>query len=46
MVEIICGQKGKGKTKELLNLVDDTLNNVEGNVVYIDKSNRLHRFLC
>ncbi|SER53256.1 hypothetical protein [Lachnobacterium bovis] len=40
MVEIICGQKGKGKTKELLNLVDDTLNNVEGNVVYIDKSNQ------
>lgn len=38
MVQLIVGEKGKGKTKELLNLVDDTLANAEGNVVYIDKT--------
>ncbi|MBQ1802934.1 twitching motility protein PilT [Lachnobacterium bovis] len=40
MVEIICGQKGKGKTKELLNLVNDSLDSLSGNVVYIDKCNQ------
>ena len=40
MVEIICGQKGRGKTKELLNLVNDSLDSLSGNVVYIDKCNQ------
>ncbi|SFG26747.1 hypothetical protein SAMN04487761_11035 [Lachnospiraceae bacterium C7] len=40
MVEIICGQKGKGKTKEMLNLVNNSLNGLAGNVVYIDKSHQ------
>ena len=40
MIEIICGEKGKGKTKELLAKVKNTVTTASGNVVYLDKSQK------
>jgi hypothetical protein len=40
MIEIICGVKGKGKTKELLGKVNATVATANGNVVYLDKSRK------
>lgn len=40
MIEIICGEKGKGKTKELLGRVNNSIATVAGNVVYLDKSQK------
>ena len=40
MVEIICGEKGKGKTKELLAKVNHDVSTVAGSVVYLDKSQK------
>jgi hypothetical protein len=43
MVQIICGEKGKGKTKELLGKVNAAVQTANGNVVYLDKSQK-HMF--
>lgn len=40
MIEIICGEKGKGKTKELLARVNDAVTHASGNIVYLDKSQK------
>ena len=40
MIEIICGEKGKGKTKELLEKVNTSIKTATGNVVYLDKSQK------
>lgn len=40
MIEIICGVKGKGKTKELLGKVNTAIQTANGNVVYLDKSQK------
>ena len=40
MIEIICGEKGKGKTKELLNRVNNAVSSANGNIVYLDKSQK------
>ena len=40
MIEIICGEKGKGKTKELLGKVNAAVLTASGNVVYLDKSQK------
>ena len=40
MVEIICGEKGKGKTKELLAKVNSAVTTASGNIVYLDKSQK------
>lgn len=40
MIEIICGEKGKGKTKELLEKVNSSIQATTGNVVYLDKSQK------
>ena len=40
MIEIICGEKGKGKTKELLNKVNSSVKGKEGSIVYLDKSQK------
>lgn len=40
MIEIICGEKGKGKTKELLEKVNSSIKTTNGNVVYLDKSQK------
>jgi hypothetical protein len=38
MVQLIVGNKGKGKTKCLLDKVNTEVKNILGNVVYLDKS--------
>lgn len=40
MIEIICGEKGKGKTKELLAKVNSAVATASGNIVYLDKSQK------
>ena len=40
MIEIICGVKGKGKTKELLGKVNAAIQTANGHVVYLDKSQK------
>ena len=40
MIEIICGEKGKGKTKELLAKVNHEVVSASGSVVYLDKSQK------
>ena len=40
MVEIIAGEKGKGKTKHLLDKVNNSVKNSSGNVIYIDKNSK------
>lgn len=37
MVELIIGNKGKGKTKVLLDRAQSDLNNSTGNIIFIDK---------
>lgn len=38
MVTLIVGQKGKGKTKHLLENVKTVIKSVEGNIVFVDKN--------
>ena len=40
MIEVICGEKGKGKTKVLLDKVNSSVATAAGNVVYLDKSQK------
>lgn len=40
MVQLIVGDKGKGKTKELLDRANTAIKEVNGNVVYLDKSTK------
>ena len=40
MVEIIAGEKGKGKTKYLLDKVNDSVKSASGNIVFLDKSQK------
>ena len=40
MIEIICGVKGKGKTKVLLDKVNEAVKTVGGSIVYLDKSQK------
>lgn len=40
MIEIIAGEKGKGKTKELLAKVNHSVVAASGNIVYLDKSQK------
>lgn len=40
MIEIIAGEKGKGKTKELLTKVNTSVEAASGNIVYLDKSQK------
>lgn len=37
MVKLIVGKKGKGKTKEILKMVNTEIKEVDGNIVYLDK---------
>ena len=43
MVQLIVGNKGKGKTKHLLDRVNSVIKDAQGNVVYLDKSTK-HMF--
>ena len=40
MVQIIAGEKGKGKTKHLLEKVNESVKSATGNLVYLDKSQK------
>lgn len=40
MIEIIAGVKGKGKTKILLEKVNDHVKATQGTIVYLDKNNK------
>lgn len=40
MVQLIVGKKGKGKTKQLLDKVNNEIKNIAGNIVYLDKSTK------
>ncbi|MCR5086298.1 MAG: twitching motility protein PilT [Lachnospiraceae bacterium] len=40
MVQIIAGEKGKGKTKILLDKVNSDVLTSKGTIVYLDKSNK------
>lgn len=40
MVQIIVGEKGKGKTKILLDKANTDINTVKGTIVYLDKNNQ------
>lgn len=40
MIQIIAGEKGKGKTKILLEKVNEDIKTANGNVVYLDKSTK------
>ena len=37
MVKLIVGEKGKGKTKKLLDMVNSRVKELNGNIVYLDK---------
>lgn len=40
MVQLIVGNKGKGKTKHLLDKVNSEIQAISGNIVYLDKSTK------
>lgn len=40
MIQLIVGEKGKGKTKHLLDKVNVAVSTATGNVVYLDKSSK------
>lgn len=40
MVQIIAGEKGKGKTKHLLDKANATIREAKGSIVYLDKSSK------
>lgn len=40
MVQLIVGNKGKGKTKQLLDKVNSAIKSADGNIVYLDKSSK------
>ncbi len=43
MVQLIIGEKGKGKTKVLLDRANEEVQSANGNVVYLDKTSK-HMF--
>lgn len=40
MVEIIAGGRGKGKTRQLLDRIHEDVKKADGDIVYIDKSQK------
>ncbi|HKM03869.1 MAG TPA: twitching motility protein PilT [Lachnospiraceae bacterium] len=40
MIQLIVGNKGKGKTKYLLDKVNEEVKKVTGNIAYLDKSTK------
>ncbi|MBS4539148.1 hypothetical protein GOQ27_11790 [Clostridium sp. D2Q-11] len=40
MVNFICGKKGSGKTKKLISMANDDINNVNGDIVFIESKKR------
>ena len=49
MLKLIIGKKGSGKTKTLISMVNDALNMTKGDVVCIEKGDKLKfdiRYQC
>ena len=40
MIQLIVGDKGKGKTKHLLDKVNSSVKTANGNIVYLDKNSK------
>lgn len=40
MVKLISGTKGSGKTKEVVELANQSLETAKGNIIFIDRDNR------
>lgn len=40
MIDIIAGSKGKGKTKILIDRVNEDIKVAHGTIVYLDKNNK------
>ncbi|MCI9050962.1 MAG: twitching motility protein PilT [Lachnospiraceae bacterium] len=40
MIQIIAGEKGKGKTKHLIEKANADIKQAKGNIVYLDKSDK------
>lgn len=40
MIEIVSGEKGKGKTKILLDRCNEDIKNINGNSIFVDKSSK------
>lgn len=45
MIKVFCSRRGTGKTKKLIQLANDHLNNIKGDSVYIDDDSRPMRQL-
>ena len=40
MIEIVAGDKGKGKTKVLLESSNEDIKNINGSIIFVDKSSK------
>lgn len=40
MIKVFCSRRGEGKTKKLIQLANEHLNNIKGDSVYIDDDSR------
>lgn len=40
MIEIVAGDKGKGKTKVLLERSNEDIKNINGSIIFVDKSSK------
>ncbi|MGL4571677.1 MAG: hypothetical protein ACRCVJ_11510 [Clostridium sp.] len=45
MIQVFCNRRGSGKTKKLIQLANDHLDNVKGESVYVDDDSRYVRQL-
>lgn len=41
MVKLLVGHKGSGKTKQMIDLANDTVENAKGSIIFINKNQRL-----
>ncbi len=41
MVKLLIGKKGTGKTKMMINLANDSVDKHNGNIIFINKNNRV-----
>ena len=40
MIQVIHGKKGSGKTKKILDMANQSINNYKGDVIFVDDDNR------
>ncbi len=45
MIQVFCNRRGSGKTKKLIELANSNLNDVKGDLVYIDDDSKYMRQL-